>query len=78
MCAHQATGPTCGITTMTIWMRIQIPSAKAGRDPQRDDLERQHPDAHARMQHQVGGDDAGNRAAGADQRACRLSGTIQA
>ena len=38
------------------------------RDPQGDEAERQHPNQHARMQHEIGGDHAGNRPAGADQR----------
>ena len=68
MCAHQAIGPRSGMATMTTCMRNPDAEHQARRDAQRDDLESQHPHADARMQHQVGGDNAGDGAAGADER----------
>ena len=68
ICAHQATWSDWWTSTMTNWVTTQNPSTQAAEILQRDEAERQHPNQHARMQHQIGGDDAGNRAAGADQR----------
>ena len=68
ICAHQATWSDWLTSTMKSCVATHTPSTQAAEILQRDEAEGQHPHQHARMQDQIGGDHAGHRAAGADQR----------
>ena len=60
-------------TTLKSWNSTQAPSTHIAESRSGMRFRKQDEDFHARVQHEIGADDAGDRARGADQRRRRKS-----